>query len=370
MKLFYHFQKEWVLQSRSWYFYVKIAVALIILLILQFVVPDEFEHSTKEYLYLDMPEQYRASFYQYSLKDDLDGKPENVVVKADGQATPATLYKSANKEIYYVASDAIAQAIADETQQLGAKISLGDDGKMDYVYYMQGYESTRLKNLYLIVHNDKVDVDRLIDDLDEQAVLTIGQADNLTDKQYLIPLFLTLNSSYMGMFVIAAYIFLDKGEGTIKAFAVTPAPVWQYMLSKIGVLTISNIVSSLLITAPFIGWQANYLLLVLYIVCSGFLAMAIGLIIATYYDDIMQSFGAMFIVMLAMMLPSFAYLAPSWQPALIRALPTYYMLESFKEIIMPNGDVGYVAMSGAALLAIGLLLFGFANMRFKKTLTQ
>ena len=36
----------------------------------------------------------------------------------------------------------------------------------------------------------------------------------------------------MGFFIIAAYIFLDKKEGVIKAYAVTPSPVWKYLLSK------------------------------------------------------------------------------------------------------------------------------------------
>ncbi len=370
MKLLYHFQKELVLQSRSWYFYVEIATALIILLVLQFVVPNNFDYSTKEYVYLDMPEQYRALFYDASLQDDLDGRAEEVTIKVDGKETAARLYKSENKEIYYVASDAIAKALAYQNQYFAAKVSLGSDGKMDYVYYTQGYESIRLKNLYLILHNDKVDVETLIDDIDNQTVIKIGEADKLSDKQYLIPLLLTLNGSYLAMFVIAAYIFLDKGEDTIKAFAVTPAPIWQYMLSKIAVLTISNIASSLLIVIPFIGLQANYLLLIVFIAFSGFLTMSIGLVIATYYDDMMQSFGTIFILMLALMPPVISYMVPSWQPALIKALPTYYMMESFKEIIVPDGDVGYVLMSGAALLALGLLLFGFANKRFEQTLTR
>ncbi len=370
MKTLHHLHKELLQQSRSWYFYVELFVALVIFAILLFLVPANFDRSTEEYVYLDMPEQRKTLFYEDSLKEDLDGKSETVTLKVDDTETQALRFKSERKDIYYVESEQIARRIADKEREIAAKISFGEDGKQDYVFYTQGYESERLNNLVLVVHNDKVDVPTIRDDANARKVITIGDSGRqLDDRQYLIPLFLALNCSYLVMFVIAALAFLDKAEGTIKALAVTPSSLWQYALSKMGVLTISNIVSSLIIAVPFFGMQANYALLLMFLIASGFFAMALGLLIATFFDDMMQSFSTLFILILVLMVPAFAYMTPSWNPGFVKWIPTHYMLEGFKETVLQNRDITYVFTATAGFLVAGGLLLFFAVKRFKRTLT-
>lgn len=70
-----------------------------------------------------------------------------------------------------------------------------------------------------------------------------------------------------------------------------------------------------------------------------------------------------------MIIPNLAYFIPSWEPAWIKFLPSYPMLESFKEIIKSNGDVNYVLITSGGFFLIGLILFLYANKRYKKTLS-
>ena len=53
----------------------------------------------------------------------------------------------------------------------------------------------------------------------------------------------------------------------------------------------------------------------------------------------------------------------------MKFIPSYAILEGFKEAILPNGDTNFIMLSSLAFFVGGLVLFLFANLRFKKTLT-
>jgi hypothetical protein len=173
----------------------------------------------------------------------------------------------------------------------------------------------------------------------------------------------------MSLFIIAAYIFLDKSEGIIKAYAVTASSVWHYLLSKIGVIIVTSIATSLIITIPIMGLQPNYFAMLLFIITSGFFAASLGLYITSFYKDIIQAFGVLYIVIVIMIMPNISYFTPSWDPDWIKIIPSYVMLQSFKEIISINGNIAYVLVASLGFAVLGLDIFILANHRFKKTLT-
>jgi len=98
-------------------------------------------------------------------------------------------------------------------------------------------------------------------------------------------------------------------------------------------------------------------------------ALKLGLALTSYYDNITQAFGTLYFLIIALMLPNIAYFIPSWNPAWITYIPTYPMLEGFKEILLTNTNSSFVLLSSLGFLAAGAAFFLFANMRFKKTLT-
>ena len=73
--------------------------------------------------------------------------------------------------------------------------------------------------------------------------------------------------------------------------------------------------------------------------------------------------------MILLMLPVFSYFIPSFDPLWLRFFPTYPMLTAYKEILVTNGDAGYVLLYTGVFLAGGIILFLISNFRFKKTLT-
>jgi len=368
MKLWHSFTKELLLATRSFYFYVEVFMAGIFLFLLLFVIPKNFDSKTDEYLYYDVPAEAMDYFYDELLEEDDDHQVEMVEIDYDDETIQARLYTTESKRYFVLDDPDIAVGIADEEREFAAIIHMDDVGDITYTYYMQGYETERLINTYAVFHNDDFSVLKDIYDSQEVRVLHEDQV-LLTDRQNVVPSFLTFNGSLMGLFIVASYIFLDKKEGVIKAYAVTPSPVWHYLLSKVGVVTVTSLVTSLIITIPVMGVQPNYLVMIVFLLASGFAASAVGLLLTSFYDDIMQSFGTLYVLLIVLMLPNIAYFIPTWSPAWIQTIPTYSMLESFKEALLPNGDVNYILFTSLAYFAAGLVLFLFANFRFKKTLS-
>lgn len=370
MKLWYSFSKELTLSSKSWYFYVEIGMAIILLLILVFVVPEDFDRKGKEYLYLEVPHVVRDQYMKNLLEEDLDERAEQVEVKANRMMYGAVLYETSESKIYLLDSMEALNAFSSGENALTVHVHVDENNQIIHTYYLQGYETQKLKNLLLVYHNRLAGNDVVEDYSDKIPVRSLYQdSAPLSDRENLIPVFLTFNGSLMSLFIIAAYIFLDKNEGIIKAYAITASKVWHYLLSKVGVIILTSIVTTLIITVPVMGLQPNYPAMVLFIVTSGFFAASLGLFLTSFYKDIVEAFGVMYIIIMIMVMPNISYFTPSWDPDWVKIIPSYVMLQSFKEIISVNGNMAYVMVASLGFAVLGLDIFILATYRFKKTLS-
>jgi ABC-type Na+ efflux pump permease subunit len=368
-KLWHSYKKELKLASRGFYFYIEIGMAVIFLVILLMVVPENFDNSQTEFVMFDVPEPYNEFLMTALMEEDLDGELEDFEIKHDGEVYTFDMTKSKDKEIVLFDDLELLKTLTESEKPLvGARIYMNDDNQLSYDYFLQGYENSRLKNLYLAIH--MLSLEELEQLNAEQEVRSLGaEQDELTDREFMVPVFLSFNGSLMGLFIIASYIFLDKGEGIIKAYAVTASKVSTYLLSKVGILMTTSLMTSLLITIPVMGLKPNYLLFVVILLTSSFFASSLGLLLSSFYKDLMQSFGALYILMIVMMLPNIAYFLPSWDPSWLKAIPSYYIINSFKEIMIKGTDVNFVLLSSAGFVVIGLVLFFIANKRFEGNLT-
>jgi hypothetical protein len=367
MKLFSSFVKELKIASRGFYFYIEIFMALLILAIFLFVVPDNFNNKTSEYIYLDMP--FEASeVYLKAIEDEtIDGKTEKVTIKIDKIEKDASLYTTEDKEIYVLNSREDVVYMADKEREIAAVIKMDENYNFNYEYYIQGYESDKYKDLLKILHVESTETLEIA--MDNQDVRPLStDFESLSDKENMMPTVLVFNGALMGLFIIAAYIFLDRQEGVIKAYALTPSPVWQYLISKVGVIMVTSIISSFIVIIPIMKSRPDYLLLLVLLVTTAFFASSLGLLIASFYENIMQAFGTLYLFMMFMIVPNIAYFMPSWNPSWVRLIPTYAMLEGFKSILVGSGDWLYVLTISGGFLIVGMILFALSSYRYKKTL--
>lgn len=368
MKLWHSFIKELQLTSKSIYFYIEIFMAVLILLLLLFVIPESFSQESKEVIYINGPEVLREGILEEFI-EDTDGKIEEVVFEIDDEEIEADEYYHAEDDAYKYIVDSKEKmiAIAQSEKIFGAEISLDDENALQYEYYLQGYETQKLRNLYKLFHAKPAEA--LENQFNGQVVKKLNEnMETLSDRENTIPAMLTFNGSLMGLFIIGAYIFLDKKEGIITAYSVTASALWQYLLSKVGVIMVTSLVSTILILVPTMGSQPNYFILIIFLLATGFFGSSLGLLIASFYEDLMEAFGAMYIAIIVMIVPVIGYFIPSWNPSWLIILPSHSIINSFKELILVNGNIGYALQTSGTLFAIGVIIFAIANNRFKKTL--
>ncbi len=395
MKLLSSYIKEMKIAARGFYFYIELGMAIIMLLILLLAVNENPDSKSREYIYNDMPDSLVESFVEEDIANgtsrwandaELTLKPVAMQITNEetGEVTEynfdeektvtARVLEKLNKEsgslsgtTYILDNEEDMIRLSYTDQVIGATTSIDDMGALSYTYYLQGYETQRMVDLLYVLHNEDPDV--FAASFDAQEVRELGTFNLLNSRQGIVPIFLAFMGSLMGFFIVMAYIFLDKDEGVIKAFAVTPSSVWKYLLSKTMVIITTVIVSSSIITIPVMGGQPNYLLFYLFVIVTTFAFAALGLLIASFFDSITKTFGILFGVMILLMLPAFSYFIPSFDPVWLRFFPTYPVLQGYKEILVTGGDVGYVLIYSGVFLVGGIILFALSNFKFKKTLT-
>jgi ABC-2 type transport system permease protein len=393
MKLLSSYIKEMKIAARGLYFYIEIGMAVILLVILLFITENPAS-TRKQFVYNDMPEKIAEYLRDRSvekgearLADSTEFRLNPAEFEITNQETGETTAYSFNdgksieletiemldsstgeldETVYYVDSEEDLIRLAHSEREVGVTIVLNPYGKVSYKYYLQGYETDRLKGFLYIINNESASV---VDARkDRQVVRTLGVMETLNNRENLVPVFLAFTGSLMGFFIVMAYIFYDKAEGVIRAFAVTPSSMWKYLITKIFVILTTVTVSSSIITIPVMGGQPNYLLLYPFLLITTFAIASLGLLVASFFENISQAFGTMYPIMIVLLLPAFSYYIPSFDPLWLRFFPTYPMLQGFKEILL-NGDAGYVLTYSLAFLVGGLVLFVLANVKFKRTLT-
>ena len=394
MKLLSSYIKEMKIAARGFYFYIEIGFAVILLLILLVAVNETSGSKDYEFLYYDMSDEVFETFYTSSIEEGFVEVSDNASFEAKalsfdvtneetGAVTSYDFDKTTydvktymiydrdtgefSKYLYITDTEETMIHLSYAEKKIGATTRFTDDYEVEYDYFIQGFETQRLRDLMYVLHNESPDV--LSETINNIEVRKLGEVETLNNRENLVPVMIVFMGSLMGFFIVMAYIFLDKAEGVIRAFAVTPSSVWKYLLSKTMVIITTVLVSSSIIAIPVMGLQPNYLLFYLLLIITTFAFAALGLLVASFFDSISKSFGALYGTMIALMIPAFSYFIPSFDPVWLRFFPTYPMLQGFKEIIMVNTDVGYVLTYSGVFLAGGLILFLLANIRFKKTLT-
>ena len=341
MKLLYSFLKDMKISFKTFYIYIEILMALIFIAVILFVVPENFTSNTKIYINIDN-----------SLQKDI------VIESLTENTSGATFLDS---------MDDIRVELEKDKNSMGLNISAEND-KVIYDIVLQGYESQKFRNVV-----EKSFVSNIAEKLPNYEKVTkistlSGSTEKLTDRLNMLPVFLVLNSSFLGLFIIATYIFMDKDEGTIRAFAVTPAKVWEYLLSKMGVMLVTGLITALLTTIIVAGSKPHYYHLILLLIATNVFGTSLGLFISSFYDSIMKAMGALMSTVLMLSIATVSYYMPSFSPILIKILPSYPMLFAFREVFLNELNLIYVYSNIIGFSVLAVIFFMLANKRFKKTL--
>jgi len=343
MKLWYSFLKDLRLSFKSYYIYLELLIALLFVAVVMFVVPENLERTMTAYARSDDP-RISVAWLDEALRED------GLVVKP------------------VASDDELRASLERDRSGIGIRVGVsGDKPRIEFV--LQGYENERLRNM--LRTSVETSFARAMPGFRDSTTVTTLEADPeiLSDRMTMLPLFLAMNAGFMGLFIVAAYIFLDKAEGTIKAFAVTPAKVWHYLAGKLGVIMVTGFLTAFISTALVAGNKAHYLHLAPLLAATNAFGTALGLFIASFFDDMTSALGWLFTSIIVLGMAGVSYYMPAFSPLAIRLLPSYPMLFAFRELFLRSPNLGYVYANVGGFTAGAVLLFLLAERRIRRSLT-
>lgn len=339
MKLFHHFRKDMILSFRSWYIYTEFIMAAVFILIVQFVLADSMESTNKVYFYSEI------SHPIVKMLEEEEGTEEFIKVNSK-----EGLYEQVKEE-----RESIGMILGQENQTL------------IFTLILQGYENDRFKNLL------ETSLESFFMDFPKDASIEIEsleqKKEKLSYKMNLLPVYLTMNSSFMGLFIIASYVFLDKKQGTIRALAVTASTVREYLASKMMVLLVTGVVTGMLVVFFVAFTQANYWFLLLLLLSTNVFGSGLGLLIASFFDNIIKAMGWLYTVIMLLIFPAISYFVPAYSPWYLNWIPSKPMMFAFREVFVKGADGSGVYVVSLLFLIFGIVLFYLAEWKFRSALT-
>lgn len=337
------FIKDMKLAMRSFYLWAVLVFALIFIGMMLFVVPEEPALGVQAYIFVE----------------DAPGLEElsRELLNRNGSG--------------YVMAASRAEVIAGMEKNRSAKGLHVDirDNVLHIEYILQGYEGDSAKNLFAAEIRGMMAREAGISIESEVTYLKGRNSDRISLKDSMLPIFLVMESALMGMFLVAAYVFMDKGDGTIKAYAVSPGKRWQYLLSKAMVFAVFGWLSGFAAVFALRGFDFNLPRLFLLMTVCNFFGTVLGLILVAVFDSLQNAMIWIIIVAAVFGVSTVSYMMPSFSPLFVRLLPTYPMQFAFREALFPTGNPAYVWRNIAGFAAGGAAAFMAALSLFKKRLS-
>ena len=237
----------------------------------------------------------------------------------------------------------------------------------------QGHENQRVRNLAA------AKVEALLRTVYQQPVpgaLTVtvdtlgGARTELPFNKMLLPVLLFTDPALVGLLFIAALIFMEKEEGTLLAYLVSPGRVFEYLLSKAVTMAMLAVLFTLILVLPVLGFDPNWLHLLALMVVSALFSTLLGAFVAVRFENLSQSLFPLITVMTVLTVPAAAYMNPSFSPAWLRYFPTYPMVFGLREALFPAGNPGDVYNALLILLGWTAALLALASAAFRRQVSR
>lgn len=330
-RLIANLKKEIKLGWRSYYFLLIVGIAILYFAFLTFVIPEDIAIS---------PDLYYLS--------ELETTSDTDMIFQDGEADNPKLHIVTTRE-------ELESGMKKNFNSIGlvAKGSL-ESPEIEMVF--QGHESEEVRALLKLSLLERFNV--LTGDIPIiNLSLDTGNTEKIPTNKWMLPVFVLTEAVMMGMIFVFAMIFIDKSQGTMKSFAVTPGKLWEYLAAKAIFLIILGTIFCLILPPLIVGFSFNYLELILVAAVGSLFATSVALIVAGFYNNISESLFALMGINLIFFLPVISYVIPTFSPWYIRILPTYSILFSLRDIIFPGVVGNYNLSSIWGTMAISLVTF-------------
>lgn len=351
-RLWISLRRDNLINWRNFYYAVTLAVALIYLALVRWVIPTDLTVTPTIYIADQTAEGRYAAYVAEQLRtEELVG--------------PAQLVGSMEE---------LRASLAENQNSVGVALSPGTP-LPEVTLFFQGYENPQVRNLLAVALEDSLreaydqpwPVNR---EFPQQVLRGDGRSAAVPLNQMLVPFLLFSDAVLIGLFFIAALIFMEKDEGTLRAYLVAPGHIWEYLLSKALNLMLLAVIFTLLFVLATIGLGANYFYLLLLVALGSIFASLLGALIAVHFENLTQFlFPAVFVIIL-ISLPAVVFVVPGFAPFWLRWLPTYPLVFGLREAIFPTGNPQIIVTAALTMLLLDGALLAISSWVFRRQLAH
>lgn len=244
-------------------------------------------------------------------------------------------------------------------------------GKPEIEIILQGFENERSRNALALTLESILNAGQISSENIEVITLkTDGSHEKISFNKSFVPLMILNEPIMLGFIFIATLIFIEKEEGTIKAYMVTPGGLAVYLWSKILLMMGLSLLSTVLITIFTAGLNVNWLLLLIITIAGSLFSSTVAMFIASFFDNISQAMIWILGISLLFTAPIVSYFIPSFAPRFVTQIPTYQLMFALREAIFPSGGLGLVYRSIISLIIMSAILFALSLISYRRSLLQ
>lgn len=320
---------------RNGYLYVILGLAVLFILLINFAFPKQLRVTAREYL--------------------VDLTAEQLIT---------TRARSAGLEEYLLASEEELRKVLEQDHRAVGIVFKGDQNAPQAIIYHQGNEPEKaLRALEAAVISFWNTAGNLGQPVNYRQELLRSARAKPPFNLSLIPMLLAFEVAMLGLFFVAALIFQEKEEGSIRAFRVSPAGAWIYILSKSTVFVLLSLLYGFLLFVFTLGLRPELPAVLLLVALAAFLMTAFGLAISVFFKSLSEFVYVMAGIMAVIGLPIVSYFLPSFRAAFFPFIPTYPLMFGIRELVFPTGKTGFflpMLLTLAAEALAMLLLSGIA----------
>lgn len=335
-------RQDMAIVFRNGYVYVVLGLAVLFILLVNFALPEQLTVTGSEY----------------------------IVDLTTGQLFTSSA-RAAGLEEYLLASEEELQQVMEQDSQAAGIIFHGGRENPKAIIYRQGNEPEKaMRGLEAAVIGFWNNAGDLGQPVTYRLELLRPASEKIPFNLSMLPFIMAFESALIGLFFVSALVFQEKEEGSIRAYRVSPAGTWPYILSKITVFVVLSLLSGFLLFVFILGLRPELPAVLLLVALVSFLTTVFGLAVSVFFKSLAEFIFVLAGIMAVASLPMVSYFIPSFKASFFPLIPTYPLMFGIRELIFSTGKTGFYLPMVLTLAAEILLLSVLAKVAVERKLMK
>lgn len=349
------FKKDIILGIKDVFILLELGFAVFIILLLLFVIPENIEKDKTAYIY-----------------------DATTLVKNFVHSTAESAEAQRRKGSHYVGSrEEVIKGMEEDELAVGLIITEKKNGTYRVEFLTQPYTKNS------IVQDVEVEMEDLMSILKppggvyppdvyksvKVSSLQQGLRDELPFNLRLLPTILMYMVGILGLFAMVSLIGQERSDATIRALRVSPASMWEFLISKHLLLLATGFATFSILYLPMMGF-GGYPEALLLIILTILMGSSIGVILGGLFDSPIGAILWVLLLMTVLSLPAISLFSPSFSPQWLKLIPSYHTLFGLDAVMFPDNN-RHIIWQGVSILAvIDVALFALSGLIFNKLIRK